>query len=442
MLRFLRLENWKSYYEPVEFSMVATRERRHGERLAAMRRSRILPVAAVYGANASGKSTLVDGLEALRNLVLDARPVGGALRMTPHLIKGRQEPAVFTIEFVAPAIDPDGVGREQVFLYEVAADRRRIHRESLVLVRAQSEEVIFEREEDEIELYGDLVESPRAQAHRTVIASNETFLGVLGADEGNSATAARRWFEQCLTIIHPGSQYVHLPARLDADAIFAQAMNEGLTRADTGISRLELEDMRVDALSLRAEQIDALIEMLQDEGGTVVIGTGDRDWALLSLSEEGEPVARRLVTLHEVETGPGEEERASFRLHLRGESDGTQRFMNLLPVLFQLRKEDARGVFVIDELENSMHPRLTEELIRSFLDGLDAHDRRQLIFTTHEIQLMRSDLLRRDEIWVADKVDGDSRLTRVSDFAGIGVRKDADLLSFYMSGRIGGVPRI
>ena len=89
-----------------------------------------------------------------------------------------------------------------------------------------------------------------------------------------------------------------------------------------------------------------------------------------------------------------------------------------------------------------MHPKLTEDFISSFLEGLDAGDRRQLIFTTHEIQLMRSDLLRRDEIWLADKVDGQSRLTRVSDFAGIGVRKDADLLSFYMSGRLGGVPRI
>ena len=88
-----------------------------------------------------------------------------------------------------------------------------------------------------------------------------------------------------------------------------------------------------------------------------------------------------------------------------------------------------------------MHPRLTEELIASFLDGLGPDGRRQLIFTTHEIQLMRSDLLRRDEIWLVDKVNGQSELTRVSDFADVGVRKDADLLGFYMSGRIGGVPR-
>ena len=89
-----------------------------------------------------------------------------------------------------------------------------------------------------------------------------------------------------------------------------------------------------------------------------------------------------------------------------------------------------------------MHPKLTEDFIRCFLEDLDESNRRQLIFTTHEVQLMRSDLLRRDEIWLAEKQGGQSQLTRVSDYSGIGVRKDADLLSFYMSGRLGGVPRI
>ena len=178
------------------------------------------------------------------------------------------------------------------------------------------------------------------------------------------------------------------------------------------------------------------------KGGTFVIDVVGADQTILSLTDEGEPAARRLVTVHEREDGPAPEQHSSFTLPLQEESDGTQRFMNLLPILFQLRDKNSRSVFVVDELENSMHPKLTEDCISSFLEGLGADDRCQLIFTTHEIQLMRSDLLRRDEIWLADKVDGQSRLTRVSDFAGIGVRKDADLLSFYMSGRLGGVPRI
>ena len=69
-------------------------------------------------------------------------------------------------------------------------------------------------------------------------------------------------------------------------------------------------------------------------------------------------------------------------------------------------------------------------------------DRRQLIFTTHELQLMRAPLLRRDEIWLVDKVAGQTKMTRLSDFSSEGVRKDADVLGFYTSGRLGGVPRI
>ena len=235
---------------------------------------------------------------------------------------------------------------------------------------------------------------------------------------------------------------MHLPARINAGSVFSQAMSSGLTRADTGIFEVRLEEMNMKALPVGADQLGGLLEGLRERGGTFVIAVGGADQAILSLTDEGEPIARRLVTVHEGEDGPVPEQRSSFTLPLREESDGTQRFMNLLPILFQLRDEDSRSVFVVDELENSMHPKLTEDCISSFLEGLDADDRSQLIFTTHEIQLMRSDLLRRDEIWLVDKIDGQSRLTRVSDFAGIGVRKDADLLSFYMSGRLGGVPRI
>jgi putative abortive phage resistance protein len=275
-----------------------------------------------------------------------------------------------------------------------------------------------------------------------VVAPNETLLGALGAEGTGAVGAVWDWFARRLNIIHPESMYMHLPARINADAVFSRAMSSGPTRADTGISGVRLDEMKMGALPVGADQLTGLLEGLRERGGTFVIAVGGADQAILSLTDEGEPTARRLVTVHEREDGPAPEQHSSFTLPLQEESDGTQRFMNLLPILFQLRDKNSRSVFVVDELENSMHPKLTEDFISSFLEGLGADDRRQLIFTTHEIQLMRSDLLRRDEIWLADKVDGQSRLTRVSDFAGIGVRKDADLLSFYMSGRLGGVPRI
>ena len=442
MLRFLRLQNWKSYYEPVEFTMVATRERRHGDRLARVGRSRILPITAVYGANAAGKSTLVDGLEALSGIVLESRRAGAMLPVAPHLPEGRDEPTVFAVEIVVSAVGAGDDAADRVFYYELAADRRRVHRELLAQDKARTEELLFARDEDGVALYGELDGDERARAHAMVVAPNETLLGALGAEGAGAVGAVWDWFARRLNIIHPESMYMHLLARINADAVFSRAMSSGLTRADTGISEVRLEEMKMEALPVGADQLTGLLEALREKGGTFVIDVVGADQTILSLTDEGEPTARRLVTVHEREDGPAPEQHSSFTLPLQEESDGTQRFMNLLPILFQLRDKNSRSVFVVDELENSMHPKLTEDFISSFLEGLGADDRCQLIFTTHEIQLMRSDLLRRDEIWLADKVDGQSRLTRVSDFAGIGVRKDADLLSFYMSGRLGGVPRI
>ena len=440
MLRFLRLQNWKSYYEPVEFTMVATRERRHGDRLARVGRSRILPVTAIYGANAAGKSTLVDGLEALREIVLESRRAGAMLPLAPHLPEGKDEPTAFAVEIVVSAVGTDDVA-DRVFYYELAADRRRIHRELLAQVKSRTKELLFEREND-VTLYGELDDDARARAHAMVVAPNETLLGALGAERDGTVGVVWDWFAHRLNIIHPESMYMHLLARINADVVFSRAMSSGLTRADTGIFEVRLEEMKMEALPVGADQLTGLLEGLRERGGTFVIAVGGADQAILSLTDEGEPTARRLVTMHEGEDGPVPEQRSSFTLPLQEESDGTQRFMNLLPILFQLCDKNSRSVFVVDELENSMHPKLTEDFISSFLEVLGADDRCQLIFTTHEIQLMRSDLLRRDEIWLADKVDGQSRLTRVSDFADKGVRKDADLLSFYMSGRLGGVPRI
>ena len=441
MLRFLRLQNWKSYYEPVEFTMVATRERQHGDRLARVGRSRLLPVTAIYGANAAGKSALVDGLEALSGIVLESRRAGAMLPLAPHLPEGKDEPTVFAVEIVVSAVGTDDDVADRVFYYELAADRRRIHRELLAQVKARAKEFLFEREND-ITLYGELDDDARARAHAMVVAPNETLLGALGAERDGTVGAVWDWFARRLNIIHPESTYMHLPARINAGSVFSQAMNSGLTRADTGIFEVRFDEMNMKALPVGADQLGGLLEGLRERGGTFVIAVGGADHAILSLTDEGEPIARRLVTVHERENGPAPEQRSSFTLPLQEESDGTQRFMNLLPILFQLCDKNSRSVFVVDELENSMHPKLTEDFISSFLEVLGADDRSQLIFTTHEIQLMRSDLLRRDEIWLADKIDGQSRLTRVSDFADKGVRKDADLLSFYMSGRLGGVPRI
>ena len=121
MLRVLHLENWKSFHEPVDFSMIAGRGTRHNETLAlnGKRDVRILPIAAIYGANAAGKSALLDAVHLLQQLVSEPRARGRRLPYNPHKLYGVGEPTVLGVEIVLDVPDPTA-SREAVVYYEVA----------------------------------------------------------------------------------------------------------------------------------------------------------------------------------------------------------------------------------------------------------------------------------------------------------------------------------
>ena len=445
MLRDLTVANWKSIYEPVEFSMVATRERRHGKRLSRIGRSRVLPVAAIYGANASGKSVFIDALAALQEIVRKARNAEDDLPIVPHLSRGADEPTRFEIEFSIELSASNGERREETLIYELLADRGKVFEESLLRVRPQGEVVIFEREGDRIELYEELEGDGVAEAlAKTVgIRPNATFLGELGdryasKPQGNVVAIARNWFAEKLRVIGPHTSAMGLPVRIMTDDDFAEAIREELAWADTGIADVGFEEISLRTLGIQSRIEEDIRKGLASEGEKALVTGFNNDQVVIELDSSHQLKAQRLVAIHRDANGK------EFPLGFGDESDGTSRFLNLLPILIQLQDAKSDVVFVVDELENSMHPKLTEALIRSFLSDLstEGNSRRQLIFSTHELQLLRSDLLRRDEIWIADKEDAQTHLTRLSDFSEKGVRKDADWLGFYMSGRLGGIPRI
>ena len=445
MLRYLTVANWKSVYSPVEFSLVATSERRHGERLARVGRSRVLPVAALYGANAAGKSILIESLAALRDIVAGGRSRGEALPAVPHRLKGADEPTLFGVEIIVAAPgDESRRRRDWIFYYEVRATRREIRYEFLSRLRSKDEEVLFERSGTDVEFYGDLDEGPAVATVKRFLAPNRTILDFLGSAEEPPAMigAVRQWFSSELHIVHPSSRFISLPGRIGMDELFVGAMNRGLSAVDTGISRIDLEDIPLRSVLDDEKDIQNVRDRLAVEGGSLMFGDERKKYSLLSLDDAEGLRARQLVAVHDGEPRPDGEPVRGFTLPMSEESDGTARFMNLLPIILQLCEGPSRGVLLVDEFERSMHPLLAQELIRSFLDGVGREDRRQLIFTTHELQFMRVQLLRRDEIWLLDKVSGETRLTRLSEFSGEKVRAGADLLGFYSSGRLGGVPRL
>ena len=125
---------------------------------------------------------------------------------------------------------------------------------------------------------------------------------------------------------------------------------------------------------------------------------------------------------------------------LNEESDGTRRILDLIPAFASLKK-GRDVVFVIDELDRSFHTQLLEWLLKYFLDTCNTTTRGQLIFTTHDVNILTQDIFRRDELWGVDKnSDGSSTLYSFRDFKNI--RRDKDIRKTYLNGLLGAVPVI
>jgi AAA15 family ATPase/GTPase len=145
-------------------------------------------------------------------------------------------------------------------------------------------------------------------------------------------------------------------------------------------------------------------------------------------------VAKKLMAAHTDVNGK------DVVFEMNRESDGSLRAIDLLPAFIDLLSSKKK-VYVIDELDRSLHSRLTRSLLEEYLKSCSITSRSQLLFTTHDLSLMDQDLFRRDEMWVVERGDdGASELIAFSDYKEI--RYDKDIRKSYLQGRLGGVPRI
>jgi putative abortive phage resistance protein len=438
MLRVLHLDNWKCFSEPVDFTMIAGKESRHGETLYLGSKNRVLPVAAIYGANAAGKSTLLDALAHLQVMLREPRKRGQRLHYHPHLLFGANRPSVIGVEIVLDVQDATS-NRKAIVYYEVAFNAGEIVEESLYRVRSEDEQAVFERRGQEVSLYGDLEDDVSLDAASKTVQPNRLFLETCfnaGFIDGEKSLLGSviEWFKR-LTILKRGARYILMPQQIAHDDAFRAAVGQGLTVADTGISGICYTSVPRDKVPAQDKVLEEIEDQLTDKTSEAYLTAESGAVFRARLGDDGDVVYERLVTVHK----DGAHE---FRLPLEQESDGSIRYLNLLPILYWAGKRQHSGVYLIDELEDSLHPKLTEELIRLFLDASGPDEQRQLIFTTHELHLLRVDLLRRDEIWLVEKNDHRSELTRLTDFPSSEIRSGSDLQRMYMSGRLGGVPRL
>jgi uncharacterized protein len=414
LLLGFQAENYRSIQDPQKITL--SRASRNFDE--AFERPDVVPALAVFGANASGKSNFLRALRLAHRIVeFSASWVDRPLPFEPFLLSGRPKPtSSFELDFEIGDVR---------YSYSFSYDSKMFHSERLHSWPRGRQRTLFEREAGAADewYFGDSLGGSN-QALAKATRPNALFLSTARLLNHETLGPLHEALVGLITFVgmDPTSQL--LEETLEAIQSTPHLLNRvsGLVRrADLGVTAMEIEeDEEAQRVKETARQ---LFESLNEKPGGIdfVFQTGKRT-LIPQLRHEGPE--------------------GGVALPFGSESLGTQNFIALLgPVLQRLA---TGGVLVVDEMDTSLHARLVNELVRLFQQPSSNPKQAQLILSTHDVTVMMNtgdyDVLDRDQVWFAKKVDDGS--TEVYALASFPVRTSEAFSRAYLMDRFGAVPRI
>jgi len=323
---------------------------------------------------------------------------------------------------------------ETLYEFSFAVTREAILEEKLVAISSTSEKVLYHRQDGKIVFDNSLADDPFLQFAFQGTRSNQLFLTNSVSQTVNTFRPVYDWFDNTLVMIAPDSRFGPFEQFLDERSPLHSTMNAMLPQLDTGIARLGGEEIPLDNIPLPESVKNKLHESVK-EGMGASLQNGLTNEQFVVTRKGGELTAKKLVAYHSKSDG------GEVKFDIWQESDGSQRMIDLLPAFIELSARDSKKVYVIDEIDRSLHTLLTRRLLEAYLANCSTETRTQLLLTTHDVLLMDQQLLRRDEMWVAERdATGASSLISFSEYKD--VRYDKDIRKSYLQGRMGGIPKI
>jgi len=417
LIRF-KVGNYLSFNEVQELSMIAGATKIHPNHLFRLDDVDILKLAAIYGANASGKSNFIKAIREAKRFISGRRSMGR--RDYFRLNKENKKLAsLFEFEFEINCV-------KYSYGFEIILNEQKLKSEWLYELSSENR-IIFQRTENVITHEFNESDSIRLNVYIEDMKqfSNRLFLNEMSKkmrpDEGDLSIFFKvyNWFKESLLVID--TEEFNSPIDQDNEA------SELMHKLGTGITSTEYQkmDSNVDDI-FPGDMLDSIYTELKGRKGNGKnedrsIPFGDNR---VSLSDNDELIFERLVFKHG---------NPNVCFTFDEESDGTRRLYKLRHILLE-RNDNI--TYIIDELDLRLHPQLTYRFIEHFVEKMNGN-RNQLIFTTHESCLMDFELLRRDEIWFVDKNNDVSSLYSLEEFA---ERSDRKIDKAYLEGRYGGIP--
>jgi AAA15 family ATPase/GTPase len=435
MLIRVVLENIFSFGEEVEFNMLPYK------RLGTLPHHQydfgdvsLLKMTGIYGANGAGKSNLIKTLHYLQLFVDRGKYPFNLKNAEFKFNRNLDKPQTIAVEFIE-----DGVP----YVYAIQLKNNSILREELYKsgLGVGKDSLVYERfnENGKVNINFDssFNNSAKGELLREILISDflqsdSLSLKILSNRENDyfdDCKRAYRWLTKTLVIIHPSSKPTALAHQIDTSSEFKSYAEDMMCSFNIGISSLELEKKSIDEFFGEDNDKDK-VEIIAslDENPNAIIGlkTQGKD-EFVVVKENGNYWVKQLRIKHKAVN-----EEVLF--DLEEESDGTIRLLDFVPAFRSLKV--SRKVYLVDEIERSIHPLLIKKLVEKY--SKDKFTMGQLVFTTHESNLLDQSIFRQDEIWFAEKDKlGNTHLYSLSKFK---EHKTIDIQKGYLSGRYGAIP--
>ena len=438
MIVKISVENFKSFDQLVELNMISSSKiRSHQNHRIKIKQTRLLRNAVVYGANAAGKSNLVQLVAFIKWTVQNGLPSNAFNLFCRNRRENEKKDSFFEIQFTV---------NDKFYAYGFTArlSELRITSEWLYELKQDgSAKRIYERDIEGAPVIESSLSMTQSEKNKFKVYSEDydcngdtLFLTEMNRKKKYPRNSKLRffsdiynWIQNNIVVLSPNTKLTNFEYYYDVTTL--DKVNKLLSSFDTGISEVTIKDLDLDEFeNMIPKQVfvqviaDIKRHLEKNEKVSLSMRSDDAFFNIVAYKTE-DPKISTICLKHGT---------SLFDFEFKDESDGTRRIFDLMDMILS-KKADT--VYVVDELERSLHPKLTAHFLELFMQA-HADNRVQLIFSTHEDTIMDLELFRRDEIWFVERdKDNASKIYSLDMFK---ERYDTKLSKAYLEGRYGAIP--
>lgn len=426
MLVEFKFKNYRSFRDEAVLSMEATGLGNLKNVIIPFGSLKLLPGVAIYGKNGGGKSNVIRAFWLAVQFIKNAQKTQHEKANVPVLPFALNdyscdEPTGFEFIYILNGCK---------YWYGFEATREKVVSEYLYHSPNRQKALIFSRKNQEFVFTED---KAKRKLISSMVAENQLFFSIACTMNDPACVNAMQWFREKVYFSQNYSDIPHQLLEYSDDANMLKAISNYAKAADVGIEDLQFEvnneelnedlslpdNMPEDLKNALKQLMHSLTEMSNSSNINFQMGEVKTTAKHMGVDKKGKSNL--------------------YNLDISDESDGTRRLMSIAPAIESTL--DKGGLLIVDEIEQELHPRLVNYIVAKFQSKNTNPNGAQIIFTTHNTELLSMELLRKDQFYFVDKdrTNGTSDLYSISDFS---TRTTDNVRKGYLLGKYGAIPNI